>query len=167
MSADWSLWQTFLKQGILGRGWRLKQPLGEWDHTADNPWHYCSHEDATYHISQAGSFRFSCIPRNLGKPRFNRTGSVNTTIFSLQKATIFDTGHYLILTGQGNCQTTPSHNYCSFESYLNSLKFKPGYWFLHHVQLPQDCKSFTSELAAGLIIAVSDGSYFSQYGTAA
>jgi hypothetical protein len=70
-SADWSLWQTFLKQGILGRGWRLKQPLGEWDHTADN------------------------------------------------------------------------------------------------VQLPQDYKSFTSELAAGLIIAVSDGSYFSQYGTAA
>ncbi len=71
------------------------------------------------------------------------------------------------MTGHGKCRTTPTSNYCSFETYLNSLKNTPGYWFLYSVQLPQDCKSFASEMAAGLIIAVSDGSYSSQYGTAA
>jgi hypothetical protein len=68
---DWTLWQTFIKKGILGRGRHLKRPLGEWNHMADNPWHYCRHEDAIYHISKAGSFRFSRIPRHSGKPRFS------------------------------------------------------------------------------------------------
>jgi hypothetical protein len=77
-SSDWATWRSYLSKGLLHRGRRLKQPLGEWKCTSDNPWCYCPTEGTLYHSSSSGYRSFSCIPRVSGRIKFSNAGTIVT-----------------------------------------------------------------------------------------
>jgi hypothetical protein len=156
-----------LSKGILSRGKRLKHSLGLWQTESDNPWHYCTKEDALYQVLEHGSYRFSRQPRSSGRPRFSTEGLLSPLPPHIHKATVSLSGRSLTLTGHAPCLRIPSDKRLSFDAFLTSLANRPGYWCLKSVQLPEDCSSFALDICTGRVIAVSDGSFSNSYGTAA
>jgi hypothetical protein len=164
---DWEIWRRYLSKGLLGRGRRLKHPLGSWYPQSDNPWRYCQQEDALYHVTDSDCIRYLRSPRRSGRPMFSNIGSIAEPQQQWSKASVCVKGQHITLTGYGPCLPTTQISNNSFAGHLQSLASLPGYWSLRSIQLPPNCSVLASELINGTIIAVSDGSYSETFGSAA
>ncbi len=166
-TSDWEIWRRFLSKGLLGRGRRLKHPLGSWYSQSDNPWHYCQQEDALYYVTDSDCIRYLRSPRRSGRPRFSHIGSFAEPQQHWNKASVCVKGQHITLSGYGPClpKTQISNN--SFACHLQSLASLPGYWSLRSIQLPPNRSVLAAKLVNGTIIAVSDGSYSEMFGSAA
>jgi hypothetical protein len=52
---DWTLWQTFIKRAFLGRGYRLKSPLGSWLQVdKDWEWYYSPKQERLFKLDDNG-----------------------------------------------------------------------------------------------------------------
>jgi hypothetical protein len=120
-----------------------------------------------YHISSSGCSRFPRIPQATGWPRFSSISSESSTVPKLHRATVSLIGQSLVLTGHGPGAPIPSPSFTSSENHMRALAIQPGYWCFKSIQLPHSCITLVAKLAKGSVIAVSDGSFSNQYGTAA
>jgi hypothetical protein len=114
-----------------------------------------------------GCFRYPCIPRMSGRPRFSRDCFVSDSRPDIHRASVSVTGGHLILTGHGPCTPPQPPLKPTLDEHIRSLAALPGYWSLWSVQSPHDCSVIAAELTNGSIIVVSDGSYYNSFGTAA
>jgi len=158
----WETWRKWLKQIFLGRGRRLKAPLGSWLAFDDNwPW-YRSSEGLQFN-NGTWLLHTSIIRRNR-LPTFYNTGNPCPAPPTVRRATVYFKGDQIVCTGSDFIEKSNTPTYSSFQDFLTADK--DINWCLYSLSITKE-QDLVEAIKEGSAMAISDGSYKSCYGTAA
>jgi hypothetical protein len=104
----WDIWRRMLKKCFLGRGLRLKNPLGMWNSFDTTwPWYYAPSTNNLYLLSDNKYVSFPCINNRNPNPVFSTKGQVDCLPKIILRATVYKKGDKLICTGKGGILLSP------------------------------------------------------------
>jgi hypothetical protein len=166
-SQDWSIWQTYLKKAFLSRGLRLQAPLGNWLHCDDRwEWYFSPSHGCLYKLELGQWMLFSSILKRDRLPAFSASGTPSPPPSDLHRATIYFRRSQIICTGFAPISNNQSPQVTTFSRYLQLSE--PGEsWCFSHLDLSDDGHTLATAIKEGDAIAISNGSFRDQYGTAA
>jgi hypothetical protein len=169
----WINWRKFLKAAPLGRGMRLRIPIGPWlrhDHKWWR-WHYFPEQDGLIQITNGEILIHKSIISTLNKNSYSVSGTpilllprhiLKASIHLSKRNTILllDTGSYV--------DEEPGVIYDEFSDYVEFSCIR-NKWCYENLTIPNDYHPIIKEITAGDIWLVTDGSYHPslKYGSAA
>jgi hypothetical protein len=159
----------YIKKCFLSRGMRLKNPLGKWLRSDDKwPWYYSKDYDCLYHISEHGCLEFSRIPHRSHRLIFTKKGIPTDSISKLYRATVFSKGNQWICSGFDDILMNQTNQPSTNQSFFDHLMNLPPHdrWFMEHLDMIDQGVTIAQAQRNREAIAVSDGSFKNEYGTA-
>jgi hypothetical protein len=164
---DWSIWQRFLKKAVLYRGLRLQAPLGNWLRVEDDwEWYFSPSLECLFRSHQGQWWSFSKLYRRDRLPTFLASGNPTTPPKDLERATIYTTKNRIMCSGHSPILKESICNFNSFLEYLLALEPSER-WCFDYLTLSDDGSTMVRAIRQGDAIAISDGSFQDQFGTAA
>jgi len=162
----WDLWRSYLKQAILRRGCRLKNPLGAWlafDTTW--PWYYCQNSGCLHLVTNN---QWKCFPPLITRwvrPVFSSTSIGQTQPITPCRATVYKKREVWVMSGFGPISTASSAP-SDFLSYLHKLLPNMA-WCTENLRIIGEWSSIAEAIKKGVAHIVSDGSFVDSFSTAA
>jgi hypothetical protein len=164
---DWTIWRKFIKSCFLSRGMKLQQPLGAWiQHDVKWPWYYSTDTDCLYHNSEGGCKEFSRVPHCSNRMIFMNLGASTEVVPKLYRATVYPKGQRWICSGFDGILTITTPSRHTFTEFLVGLP-PTERWCMDHLLMDDNGFTIVQALQNREAIAVSDGSFKNEYGTAA
>jgi hypothetical protein len=163
--SSWDIWRKWLKTAFLGRGGRLRIPLGQW-HRLDQHWPwYLSDDGSLVQLSEGQWFSHAPVLCCNRLPTFIMTKRPCEKPSTVQRATVYFKGDQIVCTGADVIKPPQDLQPKSFSSFL--IEDTALQWCMHRIQVQQEGQRLLDALQEGTVMAVSDGSYKDTYGTAA
>jgi hypothetical protein len=160
----WDVWRKWLKIAFLGRGQRLKVPLGIWtSFDPEWPW-YLSQDGTLFEFDQGHWFAHTPVIRRNRLPTFEGTRHSCSPPKEMKRASVYFNRSTIVCTGAELIVPLDPIINDSFLAFL--LSDKDLHWCLHNIQI-QDEHKLLEALHEGIAMAISDGSYKDTFGTAA
>ena len=170
--AIWNLWQSALRQCFLTLETPqqyLRLPLGNWTGPLPARWHwfYSQSIDRVYHFSPEDNHyeTYSVLPnrRSLRSPKYFPTTTTIVLPADAQRTTI--TQHPNFIWSHGSQPS--SHTEPTTPLTLEELIHTNDQWAISHLNYSENGQYLAQALIRGSAIAVCDGSYKQNFGTAA
>ncbi len=166
--SSWNIWRTSLTKAFLGRGRRLKSPLGRWLRWDSSwPWYYTS-DGSLYSLQDEVWYSHQPVLRRNRLPIFEATATACDPPAHPRRATTYRKGSRIVCTGSEAFLSTPSPPTASFSSYLRNLPALQ--WCVEFLDIANEGLDLLAPLCTGVsasVMAVSDGSFKDTFGTAA
>ena len=175
-TSDWNLWQQALSKCFCTRGLNLKHPLGKWtSHTLGaHQWYYDPTSERL--LEQHGdSVRFfsrqSGRPSRKAKLKYHSATHLTTSEIppSACPAKVFKQGSLLALSGWAPAIKPPTHQATSsFSEYVKKNVHPDAAWAVTRfiASNADDGKAVAESIKNGCCVAISDGSFKDEFGTA-
>jgi hypothetical protein len=166
-SKDWRIWQGFLKKSFLFRGLRLHSPLGAWLRAGEGwEWFYSPSHECLFKFDSKDWTAFSQIHRRDKLPTFTSVGVVSHPPKDLCRASIYFNKKRIVCTGFSPIRHISQAQPTSLFQHLQ-LAEKGEKWCFSHFDMQDEGSILAQAIQEGEAIAISDGSFHDQYGTAA
>jgi hypothetical protein len=163
----WILWRKMIKKCFLGRGMKLRNPLGLWlPVDSDWPWYYSTSDECLYHFDETGWRSFSKLISRGKNPIFSSIGKSTSKPSNICKATVFQKRDRRVCSGYGEILCNPQPIVNSLQDHLLSMAPNER-WCVDTLELSDDGYIIADSIRNSVAIAVSDGSFKDTYGTAA
>ena len=169
-TAAWSLWKTALRQCFLSlqnTQQLLRRPLGPWTGPTPIPWQWFyspTHDRVYRHNRTTKDYQiFSIQPtrRRLRSSKYTRNGTCNTIPEDAERTTITNQGTFVLCHGsQPTTYTTKQKATLDDHIPVNDK------WVVRSLQYKDNGQHIAQAIILGKAIAVCDGSYKDQFGTA-
>jgi hypothetical protein len=165
----WTLWRSAIRQCFLTLQTTqqlLRQPLGVWKetHTTKWPWLYSPSHDRVYQVRTDKQYNvFSIAPtrRRLRSPKYIFTGISHQLPFDSERTTTTNHDSFVWCHGSQPSQSTnPSPPTLATTIHDNDQ------WAIRKLHCTDQGKAMANAILQGTAIAVCDGSYKDQFGTA-
>lgn len=169
-ASDWDIWESTIL-GLFDRHDHLLAPLTEWSATATAPscWRFSPSEEALYDVSQSPVKRMQRLPRRHtrnAKLRFRDQGTVGLLPPDAQPATVYKSRSILVFSGSLPVESTPPQRAPTFRDHLSQRPIGCQ-WALRQLSLGNLSNLLRAIRAGEAVLAISDGSYKDNLGTAA
>jgi len=159
----WDIWRKWIRIAFLGRGRRLKVPLGAW-FNMDNMWPwYVSSDGGLFQCDSGNWFSYEPVIRRNRLPTFEGNRRACRPYGSLRQATVIFKGDRIVCTGSDSILAPDTQLSSTFLEVLRADKDIA--WCLYDLHI-QDKEGLISAIKEGTAMAISDGSYKDTLGTA-
>jgi hypothetical protein len=167
----WDLWQAAIRTCFLTLDTpqqNLRVPLGSWTNPLPKHWHwfYSPLQDRVYQFSPSDQHydTYSVIPnkRRLRSPKYSYSTTCATLPEDAERTTITDHSNFIWCHGSKPSQYTETTTLT-----LEDVIHEHDQWAISHLNYPDNGQHIARALIQGTAIAVCDGSYKNQFGTAA
>jgi hypothetical protein len=169
----WTLWQQALEKCFLqpnSPGRTIRVDLGTWLPTAFDEWQwwYCSEEDRLYTTVESRHRYYSKLPTRTRRNRFNNN-PYHTTVMpdNLLPATVEINSSSITMTAHVTDMPLPFPE-PDIHSFTDAVEFvnHSDKWAISHLHAPDEGRQLAQSIQQQTAIAVSDGSYADDVGTA-
>lgn len=166
----WMLWRSAIRQCFLtlqNTQQILRNPLGSWTNSIPTRWQwfYSPAQDRIYrHAPKEAEHQiFSLIPnrRRLRSPKYTLTGTCNSLPLDCERTTTTRQG--TSVWGHGS---QPSKHVLHPKRKLEDYVHPNDTWSIRSLHYTDDGSNIAQALIMGTAVAVCDGSYKAQFGTA-
>jgi len=120
LTSNWIKWQSFITCQFLGRGRKLKSPLGRWIKAPTHwEWFFNTVEQRLWKKDRlTGWLSFPKIHDRPARPIFSNAGNLSTPPNQLAIATVYQWGQQYIVSGFGRLSMMPPIVSSSFRDFL-------------------------------------------------
>jgi hypothetical protein len=166
----WGLWRSALRQCFLTlqpTQQLLRNPLGSWNTPTPITWQwlYSPSTDRVYQQLPEQHYKiFSVVPnrRRLRSPKYMYTGTCCTVPTDVERTTTTSTTTYLWCHGSQPSPTSTTTEPHTFDELITTQ----DKWLIRSLHCIDNGKNIAEAIRHGNAIAVCDGSYKDQFGTA-
>jgi hypothetical protein len=165
----WAIWKFYLRKRFLGRGLRLKSPMGPWvKWDQDWPWYFCPEASAIFHHDRGLWTRHPAVQLHSVRPSFSLEGVEVPPPVNIFRATVESSRNYLVCLGYGRISIPNTLVFPSFLEYLHhQAREKQMEWCTEFVSIIGQVDTLIEALQQGQVHIVSDGSFVQPFAMAA
>jgi len=167
-SSYWHIWRLWLQKAFLGRGRRLRHPLGRW-FKWDTSWQwYTDQEGYLYSMREGKWYSHPLVLRRKTLPMFELEANMCGAPNHPRRATTYIKGSRIVCTGTAEIMPQRLREYTSFTKFLQEQQ--DLHWCTKNCFIVNEGRNLVEAIISGLqgnIMAISDGSYKDSLGTAA
>jgi hypothetical protein len=175
-AADWALWRQALTKCFCSRGQSLRQPLGKWTRTPTSTWRWYF-DTATERLLEQHNGTVKVYSRKAGRPsrraQLKFVSSISSTATDITPtavpAKVYRQGSLLVVIGWAPISTSPrQQKSTSLQEFVRLNVHPDAAWAVKGLTVgnEDDGRAVATSISNGSFLAISDGSFKDQHGTA-